>query len=245
MFNQIYEIESQIEEKHWWFVVRRQLFTRYINALNFDKTNAKILDIGSSSGTNLRMLKELGFKHYQGFDNNILSKIFCEKKELGKVTIGDICENNFADNSFDLILASDVIEHIENDEKAIFEIKRILKPKGHAIITAPCFMSLWGIHDEQVMHKRRYRLKEISQKITKQNLQILESFYFNFALFLPIFLFRKITKIFKIKPVSENRVNNNLLNKILQKIFAIDVLLAPKIKSPYGVSAFLLIKKND
>jgi SAM-dependent methyltransferase len=243
MFNQIYEIESQIEEKHWWFVVRRQLFTRYINALNLDKTNAKILDIGSSSGTNLRMLKELGFKHYQGFDNNILSKIFCEKKNLGKVTIGDICENNFADNSFDLILATDVIEHIENDEKAIFEIKRILKPKGHAIITVPCFMQLWGLHDEQVMHKRRYQLKEISQKISKQNLQIIESYYFNFILFLPIFLFRKITKFLQIKIASENRVNNIFFNFFLQKIFTIDTKIAAIIKPVLGISAFLLIKK--
>lgn len=243
MYNQIYEIESQIEEKHWWFAVRRQLFTRYINLLKLNKISAKILDIGSSSGTNLRMLKELGFQDYQGFDNNYLSKKFCEKKQLGKVTIGDICENNFADNSFDLILATDVIEHIENDEKAISEIKRILKPSAHAIITVPCFMQLWGLHDEQSMHKRRYQLKEISQKITQQNLKIIESFYFNFVLFAPIFLFRKITKILKIKPTSENRVNNYLLNKILQKIFSIDVFLAPKIKSPYGVSAFLLIKK--
>jgi len=243
MFNQIYEIESQIEERHWWFVVRRKLFTRYINALNLNKNNAKILDIGSSSGTNLRMLKDLGFVDYQGFDNNYLSKKFCEKKDLGKVTIGDICENNFADNSFDLILASDVIEHIENDNLAIAQIRRILKPSGCAIITVPCFKQLWGFHDEQAMHKRRYLLEEISQKITQQNLQIIESYYFNFILFLPIFLFRKITKILKIKPASENRVNNDFLNKFLQKIFTIDVLLACKIKSPYGVSAFLLVRK--
>lgn len=244
MQNEIYEIESQIEENHWWFTTRRKLFSSYIKALKLNKEKTKILDIGSSSGTNLRMLKDLGFKNYHGFDYNLLAKKFCEKKGLGEVIIGDISNSKLADNSYDFILATDVIEHVEDDEKVLSEINRILKVGGKAIITVPCFMSLWSRHDEVSMHKRRYRLEELKKKISKQKFKICESYYFNFVLFFPIFLFRKITKLFGIKIASENRVNSPLLNILLRKIFEIDVAIAKKLKPAFGVSAFILVEKN-
>jgi SAM-dependent methyltransferase len=243
MQNEIYEIDAQIQEKHWWFVVRRNLFSKFIKSFKLAK-DAKILDIGSSSGTNLKMLKELGFVNYHGFDNNILSQKFCAQKQFGDVIIGDFNEANLEKNSYDLILATDVLEHIEDDEKAISQIKNFLKEGGFAIITVPCFMSLWSRHDEILMHKRRYLIAEILEKLRVQKLIILEKFYFNFLLFLPIFFFRKITKFLGINGGCENQINLSFLNKILLKIFTFDVFLARKIKPPFGVSAFILVKKN-
>ena len=253
MQNQIYEIDAKIEKNHWWFVVRRQMFASYINSFSLNKKTAKILDIGSSSGTNLRMLQDLGFKNYHGFDANLLSQKFCQDKKLGQVIIGDICNSNLESGAYDLIIATDVLEHILDDEKAISEIYRLLKPGGIALITVPCFMMLWSDHDKMLMHKRRYKLAEISQKITAQNLKICESYYFNFLLFLPILLFRKITKLLKIKLRSENKVNSPAINKILKIIFTLDVKISKKLKSPFGppfgppfgVSAFILACKEN
>ena len=55
-----YEIENRVEATHWWFVVRRKLFSRLIERLALP-ADAPVLDIGTSSGTNLRLLKDLGF----------------------------------------------------------------------------------------------------------------------------------------------------------------------------------------
>lgn len=238
-----YETESQIEQTHWWFVARRKLFSNYIEKMNLDKEKSCILDIGSSSGTNMRMLKNMGFKNYKGFDYNIISKNFCEEKELGEVIIGDICSSNLESNQFDLILATDLIEHIKDDDSALKEIYRILKPNGHLVVTVPCFMMLWGSHDEVSMHQRRYLLKNIIKKMKNVEFQIQKSYYFNFILFLPIFLFRKIIKLLKIDIKSENSVNTSFLNKILLKVFVFDMFLAKLIKPPFGVSAFILATK--
>ncbi len=240
MQDQVYAAESKIEQEHWWFVVRRKLVKFYLK--NRDK-NSSILDIGSGSGSNLRLLREMGFINYQGFDLSDLAKKFCEEKGLGKVIVGDICKSSIADNSYDIILATDVLEHIEDEKKAIEEIRRILKPQGLAIITVPCFMSLWSDHDETLMHKRRYRIKEISAKIVNAEMKVVESYYFNFFLFIPIFLFRKISKIFGFKPKSETSINNQAINLLLKLLFSFDIFLARKIKFPFGVSAFLLVTK--
>ena len=229
--------ESKIEQDHWWFVVRREMFAKYLKAVPKD---AAILDIGVGAGSNLRMLKEAGFTNYQGFDFSPLAKKFCEEKNLGVVQVGDICDSDLADNSYDVILFTDVVEHIENDSRALKEVARILKPNGKIIITVPCFMSLWGDHDVASMHQRRYLLGEIKSKISQAEMQILESYYFNFLLFIPIFIFRKLTKIFAVKIKSENAVNSKFLNQIFKMIFHLDVFLAKKVKFPCGVSAFIL-----
>lgn len=237
-----YEAESKIEETHWWFVVRRKMFAKYLENLAKD---IAILDVGSSSGTNLRMLKELGFTNYHGFDFSELSQKFCHEKNLGKVIIGDICNSKLPNDFYDIILATDVIEHIKDDELALKEINRILKPKGQVIITVPCFMSLWSSHDKTSMHQRRYRIEEIKSKIKNSELKVLESYYFNFFLFLPIFIFRKILKFFKIKVKSENSINNRFINQILKIIFIIDVWLAKRVSIPFGVSAFIRAEKKN
>lgn len=55
-----YAVEAEIEATHWWFVVRRRLIGRMIAALGLN-AQARTLDIGTSTGTNLRLLRELGF----------------------------------------------------------------------------------------------------------------------------------------------------------------------------------------
>lgn len=239
MENDVYEIESPTEERHWWFVVRRELFKSYLNKFKLD-SNAKILDIGSASGGNLRLLKNLGFKNYLGFDINPLSKKFIEKKNLGNVVIGDICKNNFPDNNFDAILATDVIEHIADDNLALKEMRRIIKDDGKIIITAPCFGVLWNKHDDMNMHYRRYKIKDLRAIIQKNNFEIVESYYFNFLLFIPILFFRKITKIFKLKIRNDISVNNNFFNFIFKIIFFIDIKISKFLKPPFGVSALII-----
>jgi SAM-dependent methyltransferase len=235
-----YETESQIEQSHWWFVARRNLFKSYLNDV---KRDAAVLDIGSSSGTNLRLLKELGFSNYQGFDYNELSKKFCAEKKLGEVVIGDICNSNLPSNHYDFILATDVIEHIDDHKRALDEIKRILKPEGKLLITVPCFMSLWGDHDVISMHKRRYRKPEITGLVANSGLKVIKSYYFNFFLFLPILAFRKLTKALGIKIESENSVNNSVMNKLFKLVFETDIALAKKNIFPFGVSCLVLATK--
>ncbi|MGB2305011.1 MAG: class I SAM-dependent methyltransferase [Flavobacteriaceae bacterium] len=49
----------------------------------------------------------------------------------------DLCNLPFESNTYDLILCNHVLEHIPDDEKAIKEIYRILKPRGTAILQVP------------------------------------------------------------------------------------------------------------
>lgn len=244
MENQVYDVESQLEENHWWFVARREMFKKYISSLNLNK-DAKILDVGSSSGTNLRLLKDMGFVNYNGFDMSELSKNFCESKGLGEVIIGDITNSKLESDQYDLVLATDILEHIDDDVLALSEVERILKPSGVLIVTVPTFEILWGLQDVVSMHKRRYLIAGIKAKVSGAKLNIIDSYYFNFIMFVPIFLVRKFIYIFKINLESEVKVTTKFLNKTLKILFLIDMLIAKHIKViPFGVSAFVMAKKG-
>lgn len=239
-----YEVEGAIEEKHWWFVGRRRLFRRTINKLTLSRS-VQVLDVGTSTGTNLRMLREMGFKDVRGLDRSDEAIRWCAEKGFGKVEKGDVCSMPFDDDQFDLILATDIVEHIEDDAQALREIRRVLKPDGHAIITVPAFQGLWGAQDDISQHKRRYTKAAFLSLLRDGGLSVHESFYFNFILFVPIWLARKVILWLDLSVQSENQVNSPLMNLIMNLIFTVDVTTARIIRPPFGVSIYSLVGEEN
>ena len=237
-----YQIEAEIEATHWWFVGRRRLFAAEIGQIGLDR-DAAVLDIGTSTGTNLRMLRALGFGNVQGLDLSDDAIRFCAEKGFPAVRKGDVRDMPFAANLFDLVLATDVIEHVDDDAKAVTEIARVLKPGGAALITVPAFRRLWGLQDEVAKHKRRYRKSELLELVAKTGLRIERQYYFNYLLFLPIWLGRRLIGLFRPALKSEAEVNSPFVNRLLSIIFAADTMTAPALRVPFGVSALVLARK--
>jgi SAM-dependent methyltransferase len=234
-----YAAEAAVEADHWWFVGRRRLFSDIIEKLGLPR-NAEILDVGTSTGTNLRMLRDLGFHRVHGIDQSIEAVRFCSEKGLGEVQLGDVCALPFPDCLFDLILATDIIEHVDNDLFALRELHRVLKPGSHLLLTVPTFRLLWGLQDEVSHHKRRYRLQHLLPKLFDAEFSLKEYYYFNYLLFLPILASRWLVRILRIRVASEAEINTKWLNRILTQIFRLDVKTAPWLRPPFGVSALVL-----
>lgn len=237
-----YEAENEIEKTHWWFVGRRNLFRNIIQSLELSHT-ANILDIGTSTGTNLRLLAEMGHTNVKGLDSSPVARDFCAQKGLAEVMLGDIREIPFADDSVDLVLATDVIEHVDEDDIAIKEIYRIMKPGGYVLCTVPAFQNLWGIQDDVSQHKRRYKKKGFNILVHDAGFKIRKSFYFNYILFMPIWITRVLLKYLKPSIRAETDLNSKFINAVLLKIFTIDILSARIIQPPFGVSLLTLGQK--
>ena len=237
-----YAIEAEVEATHWWFQGRRRLFATEIARLGLGR-DAAILDIGTSTGTNLRMLREEGFINVRGLDSSATAIQFCADKGLGTVVQGDVCDLPFPAGGFDLVLATDIIEHVEDDQRALAEITRILKPGGTMLITVPAFQSLWGLQDEVAQHKRRYRLQDVLLVVTGSGNRIERDYYFNYLLFLPIWAARQVIGWLRPPIKSENEVNNAFINRLLSWIFAFDIATAPRLRPPFGVSALIVARK--
>ena len=238
-----YAAEAAIEADHWWFVGRRLLFSDLIKGLGLPR-DAEILDVGTSTGTNLRLLRNLGFARITGVDQSPDAIRFCAEKGLGAVRLGDVRSLQLPDRRFDLVLATDVIEHVDDEMAAIRELRRVLRPGGYLLLTVPAFRLLWGLQDEVSHHKRRYRLHQLLKALDDANLSVRQHFYFNYLLFLPILAARRLMSIFKIRVASEGEVNAGWLNRALTVVFRFDVKTAPQLRPPIGVSALVLATRT-
>jgi SAM-dependent methyltransferase len=238
----VYAVEAKVEADHWWFVGRRRLFANEIRQTGIPLECA-VLDVGTGTGSNLRLLRELGFRSVVGLDPSADAARYCNMKGLGPVEEGDVCKTRFADASFDLVLATDVLEHVEDDRQALAELHRVLRPGGWVLMTVPAFTSLWGLQDHVSHHFRRYHLPALLDLTKAAGFVPQRSYYFNYLLFIPIWVARQLMRLLRTKLESENQLNNRMINSILSGIFHFDIVTAPLIQPPFGVSAFVLAQK--
>jgi SAM-dependent methyltransferase len=254
MQHDYYKEYYDLERQHWWFVAREKIISNYLKKIIDDKIlnhpELKILNVGCGPGRSSQYLSSFGEVTSIEYDKDCCE--FASERTGLQIINGSITELPFQDEMFDLVCAFDVIEHVENDQLAVSEMKRVAKKEGVIFITVPTFMSLWSHHDVINHHFRRYKLSQIEKlfEIQKNGNEIFSS-YFNFFLFLGIYLIRIISNFLKFgkkRPGSGSDFETfkpGFLNNILFNIMYFESKFINKnIKFPFGVSLLYSWKKN-
>lgn len=237
-----------LERSHWWFRVREKIIEDTIKKYVAPSPGFKILNIGAATGRSSEMLSRFGDVTSIEYDKDCCD--FASKMTGLNIIHGSILALPFPENSFELVCAFDVIEHIEDDDKGVSEMKRVSKTNGYIFVTVPAFEQLWSHHDVVNHHFRRYKMDQVISRFKRSKGFFVFKSYFNSLLFLPIYGFRILSKIVPKKWIrkdsgSDFSVNNNsLVNKILFKIFSFERFLLKKVTFPVGVSILLLWKKQ-
>lgn len=90
----------------------------------------------------------------------------------GLARCGQITELPFADGSFDLVVACDVIEHVADDQRAFGELSRVLKEGGRLVFSVPLYPARWTVFDDCVGHARRYGPDKLAEVIAAHGLVV-------------------------------------------------------------------------
>ncbi|SEH30184.1 class I SAM-dependent methyltransferase [Magnetospirillum fulvum] len=239
-----YDAEAAAQKWHWWYVARRSLIKNTIVNMKLPHA-ALVLDAGTCSGGNLNLLRDCGFSHPIGLDFSADALAYCRQNGHDWLIQGDTLNMPFSDGTLDLVLCTDVLEHIDDDDGAVAEIVRVLKPGGKVLLTVPAFRALWGHGDEVALHQRRYQMAEFRAMLQQAGLEVEHGFHFNFLLFLPILAARKLLVASKATPRSELTLNTPWLNRLLGLVFGVDVALAPLLRPPFGVSLLVVARRPD
>ncbi len=244
MDEETYKILSNAERNHWWYLGRRALLGYFIEKLVDKKKQNLILDAGCSTGANLSFFKQYGWVCGLDFYREALR--LCPSYDSARVIQADANNLPFLPESYDLIVALDLLEHLRDDTKPLSEFNYVLKQNGYLIITVPAYKFLWSDFDILSSHFKRYALKELKQGIEKAGFEIKKITYFNCLLF-PAFLIDRLTKkIFKY-PVylkSELALPVKGVNDLFKKIILSEIELLKKFNLPFGGSILCIAKKR-
>ncbi|HEX8351189.1 MAG TPA: class I SAM-dependent methyltransferase [Hymenobacter sp.] len=245
--NSTYELYyHQQEEQHWWFKARREIVFDLIRNMKLPK-EAAILDVGCSGGPLLLALRAAGYEHLTGIDVSESGIELAQQRGLSNVSVMDGSRLDFADKSFDLLIASDVLEHIENEADALREWVRVLRPGGTLLLFVPAHSYLWSQHDEVNHHFRRYSASHLRSVLSGAGLQIERQSYWNNLLFFPTAVFRlvqrQLLKRSGPSPVADFQHFPAILNKSVLRLLRLENKLLQHVNLPVGVSLFAVAHK--
>ena len=234
MENDVYIRQANENKNHWWFESRKEIIKNFIKKRI--KKKIKILDFGCGVGINLDMLKLFG--NVTAFDENKLAI-----KQIKNKTRVKILHKFDQLKKYDLVVALDVIEHIDNDKKIIKKLANKINKNGNILITVPAFNTLFTSKDINLHHKRRYNKKTLLRLLDKE-FKMERCTYYNFFLspiIMPMLIFFKVFNINFIDKAEKK--NNIIVNFILKTIFSFEKYLINFINFPFGISILYYGKK--
>ncbi len=234
------------EEWNWWFVARRHTMKCLLK--NVDK-KSQILDIGCGGGPLLAELKELGFANAEGVDISKEAITKCKQRGLN-VYQTDAHHLQYEENSFDVLIASDSLEHLQNDDAALKNWHHILKPGGKIVVCGPAYMFLWSEHDIIHHHYKRYTKSILAKKMKENGFTIKRAGYWNFALLFPTTIFRLVqrvkNKIFTSPHPPKDQLAgiNPEINKLFIGLMRLENIIFNSVPFPCGVTVFVEATKT-
>lgn len=142
--------------------IRHQEVVDYIKSLNLS-LSAKILDIGCGNGEILNRLHTLGYKNLNGCD--WIEPLATTKYLYEQIDLNNEFLNKYKDEVFDIIICSDVLEHLENPALTLREMSRITNRDSNIVITIP---NAWNLQERILFflnaNSSRYKSERNSAK---------------------------------------------------------------------------------
>jgi SAM-dependent methyltransferase len=146
---------AALEQRHWWYAGRRAVVRERVRGIR----PGRGLDVGAGSGGNTQVLADLGWS-MTALEHSPAAAGLARSRGLDVVR-GDATALPFADASFDLVMSTDVWEHIEDDGAVAREAFRVCRPGGRLLVAVPAGMDLWSAHDVALGHARRYEREQL------------------------------------------------------------------------------------
>ncbi|GGV32356.1 hypothetical protein GCM10010182_65090 [Actinomadura cremea] len=140
-----------LEDANWWFRERRAILTGEL--LRFSAPGAAV-DVGAGAGAAARLLAGHGW-HATAIDLSP-DAVAVARAHGVEAYVGDARYLQLPGDGFDLALALDVLEHVEDDGRAAAELARVLRPGGTALVSVASDMALWSARDVSAGRVRRY-----------------------------------------------------------------------------------------
>ncbi|MGB7447854.1 MAG: class I SAM-dependent methyltransferase [Ornithinimicrobium sp.] len=218
---------------YWWYRARSDLLQAALGGHAGRPT--RLLDVGSADGPSVSWLR--GPMH-----------VAVDVDRRGLRPSDGVCASAlalpFADNSFDLVSAFDVIEHCEPDSAVLAEFYRVLQPGGRLLLSVPAYSWAWTDHDVSAGHHRRYTRGRLVRAVTDAGYSVRRVSH-GFAGVFPFFAAERASR--KVRRSAGTDQTLPQVSPGLERIFLglsrIEAGLLARRDLPFGSSVFLAADK--
>jgi ubiquinone/menaquinone biosynthesis C-methylase UbiE len=237
---------ADIERWHFWFVGRRELLRGLLSQAQAQPRQAafdRVLDVGCGTGANAEFLSACG-QQIVGMDVRTEGVEASGAAGVRRAAFvrGVATRLPFTDASFDAVTALDVLEHVD-DQAALREMRRVLRPGGTMLITVPAMPWLWSHRDTEAGHLRRYRRRGLIELLKTSSFELRHLNYYQCLLF-PLVLGR----VFRRNSVAWRNGEESprpIVNRLLSGISRSEARLARFVSWPFGSSLVALCRKPE
>lgn len=249
MERRMYEDTARFQDRHWYFVGMREIVLALFGSWGSGRS-LRILDLGCGTGQYLPWLSRLG--RVVGVDSAPEALTYCSRNGgAGSLIIqADVRRLPFRSQSFDLVWASSILEHLQEDGSSLREGVRVLKPGGRVMISVPAHRFLWGHNDELAHHWRRYSRGEVEKLCRDCGLRIIRITNYGTTPMPLAWLVRKIKNYFgHFSPGLKNISDFRLASFPDLRFFFLSVLRLEKrglrrVNLPFGLMLYVLAEKD-
>lgn len=236
---------SIAQSDYWWYRARTRILETVMKP--YVGTPRRLLDVGSADGPSVTWLAGTA-EHHVSLD--------VDPRGLPD---GGVCGSAaglpFADDSFDVVAAFDVIEHCEPEITALTEIARVLAPGGRLLMSVPAYNWAWTSHDVHNHHFRRYTRRRAVAAVRAAGLAPVRATY-GFAGTFPVFAAQRLVTRFKergragaerlpdggVAPLPEV---SPAVERLLLGATRFDERLLTRLDLPFGSSVLVVAVKED
>lgn len=180
------EMDALLDDS-WWYHTRNLIIQR---ALVSCSVRGAIWDVGGGTGVVAKFLNAQGFTAL-GVEPSRAGALLTARRGVTSFCCS-LDDLRLPSDSISAVAMFDVLEHLEHRDDILQEIRRVLQPAGHLILTLPALRMLWSQFDVEVGHFLRYNRHTIRRELEKNGFTIHQLGYFYALTVLPLIFLRAI-----------------------------------------------------
>ncbi|MFN0016744.1 MAG: class I SAM-dependent methyltransferase [Pirellulaceae bacterium] len=184
--------QAALVRQHPWWLARARLILAALKRNNV-LPPSRVLDAGCGWGVTLESLEQSGYVA-AGMDisRQALEMLQADKhdRQLIEADLTQSLSVATDKRHFDAVLALDVLEHLDDDQFALVQLGKLVRPGGLVLISVPALPELFSDFDAIQGHRRRYLPETLSQLFVGTSLQLQQVLWWG-AWMVPLLRFQR------------------------------------------------------